>query len=143
MSNPLDWLTMGNTVLTKVLDFIPDPADKAKAAQAYQMAMLDFAEKSQLSQAQVDDSEAKSADPFTSRARPFIIWVCGVSLAYTFLFAPLCNPLIMLHWPAYRPVTLDSATLMDLVTALLGVGGMHAFENVQASKAAASAKAAK
>jgi len=136
--NPLAWLTAGTSIVDKLLDFIPDPAAKAAALQSYQMAMLEFAKTEEASQATVEANEAASADPFTSRARPFIIWVCGIALAYTFVLAPFANPLLHLYFPKYVPVVLDSGTLMSLVTALLGIGGMHVFENVQAGKVAAA-----
>jgi hypothetical protein len=137
--NPLAWLTAGTAILNKILDFIPDPAQKALAAAQLQTQMLDFAKAQMDEQAKVTDDEAQSKDPFTSRARPFILWVCGFAIAYTFLLAPFLNPLLKVLMPSYVPVVLNSGDLMGLVTAMLGLGGMHMYETVQAMPTKAKA----
>jgi hypothetical protein len=61
--------------------------------------------------------------------RPFIGWVCGLGLAWKFLLAPLMIYLAALSGapPANMP-EIQTGELIPLVLALLGLGGIRAWE---------------
>jgi hypothetical protein len=92
----IDPITAVLNVGSKLLDkFIADPAEKAKA----KAALLQMAQDGDLKELEVRMSailaEAKSADPWTSRARPSFLYVM-----YAMILAAV--PMGVLH--AYNPV---------------------------------------
>lgn len=82
-----------------------------------------------LAQIKVNDTQAKSKSLFVAGSRPFIIWVCGIGLAFQYVIHPL------LIWAWYfigvegnPPNPLDISTMMPLLLGLLGLGGMRSFD---------------
>lgn len=112
----------------KVLDkFIPDPAEKAKAETALRESLMQW----DGMQAKVNEAEAQNPNLFVSGWRPFIGWVCGSALAYTYMIAPFLMYISDLAGhPLPKPPTLDGF-LGELVLALLGLGGLRTFEKVK------------
>lgn len=127
-------------VLGNLFDkFIPDP-QAAMAAKVQVMEMAQRGELAQLNadlqlatgQMEVNKVEAASSDKFTSRARPFIIWICGVSLAYAALIEPLAR-FAATVWFGYKgefPV-LNTDITLQLLFALLGLGAYRTVEKVR------------
>ncbi len=91
----LDFITAGIDLVKTVIDRFPDPAQKA-AAQLQIAQIEQTGELAQLvadtdlakGQLAINQAEASSGDAFTSRARPFIMWVCGFAFAYKFVLQP-------------------------------------------------------
>lgn len=79
-----------------------------------------------MGQIEVNKVEAAHASVFVAGWRPFIGWVGGVGLAYTFVLSPFID--IFVEQP--MPV-LESSQLMTLVMALLGVGAMRSYDKAQ------------
>lgn len=121
----------------KTLDkIIPDPTERAAAKQrllemennkelAYLKADVDLA----LEQIKVNLAEAQSSDPFTSRWRPAVGWVCVLGLAYQFLGQPL------LAWGSTMggyaaPPVLVLGDLMTILVGMLGLGAMRTTEKL-------------
>lgn len=111
-------------VVEKALAFIPDPVQKAQ----FQMDLrnLDLKEQEdQLNnlaqQIAVNIEEAKSQRWWDSGARPFIIWVGGVALLYSFLIQPFFTCIVRIYQPAFTPPTLDIVGLLGVVAPLLGI----------------------
>ena len=107
--------------------FVPDPAAKAQA----EAELRDSLQKWDAGQDATNTAEAASADPFTSRWRPFIGWVCGVALGYQYVLAPIGVWLaaIMGH-PVPAPPKLDDS-LWQLMLGMLGLGAFRTFEKVK------------
>ena len=78
-----------------------------------------------MGQIEVNKVEAAHPSIFVAGWRPFIGWVGGVSIAYTFLVSPFANQIA--KWSGYsgEMVALDTASLMVLITGMLGIGGMR------------------
>ena len=74
-----------NLVANKLLDYIPDPAEKARAAKEFQEKLLALAQSVDAGQAEIDRTEANSASLFVSGWRPAIGWVCAACLALYYL----------------------------------------------------------
>lgn len=115
-------------VVGKLLDFIPDPVQKAAAQQA--IMEMNFAEEklamdAAIAQINVNVEEAKNANVFVAGPRPFILWVCGFALAYNYILAPIITSIILIWHPDFLPPKLDMVELMALLTGLLGLGYMH------------------
>lgn len=141
--NPLDLISPISAIISKVLDFIPDPAAKLAASVQLQTETIAFATQMAQAQASVNTEEAKSGSLFVAGARPFILWVCGASIGYTYILQPLLTSILKALVFTYVPPSLDSGSLMALVTGMLGLAASHVVENVQSNNnAAATAQAA-
>lgn len=123
----------------KVIDrVIPDPQAKAAAQlelmrlqQAGEFKELDAQLQQALAQAETNKVEAASADPFTSRWRPFIGWICGAGLGVQFLVGPLFTwAAALMDHPVVFP-ELDMGTLLTLLLGMLGLGGMRTVEKLK------------
>jgi hypothetical protein len=114
---------------------IPDPIarEKAKAELANQERQVDLEElrlalSADQMQADINKIEAGSADKFTSRARPFIMWVCGVAFAYHFILQPLLAFTLSALGHKVDLPAFDMDALNTVLMGLLGLGGMRSFE---------------
>lgn len=112
----------------KVLDkFIPDPEARAKAESELRSSLQLW------DKAQTDVNAVEAANPsvFVAGWRPFIGWVCGVSLAYQYVVTPIIMWLaVTFHVALAAPPKLDD-TLWQLVFAMLGLGGLRTFEKIK------------
>jgi hypothetical protein len=75
----------------------------------------------QLAQIAVNKAEANHKSLFVAGGRPFIMWVCGIGLAYNTLLHPVLD--IWLEMP-----TIDVSLLYPVLMGILGLGGMRSWE---------------
>jgi hypothetical protein len=128
------------SVVGKVLDnLFPDPAERAKAAlelerlrDGKEARELDALLQAQLGQLEINKVEAASENPFKSCWRPFLGWICGVSLAYSWLLQPL---LVWLSANAgwSPPPTLSVAEQMTVVAQMMGLASARTVEKLKGS----------
>ncbi len=124
----------------KVIDRLwPDPATRDaaklelfKAQQAGEFKEADQAFELAKAQIGTNTAEAGSSDPFTSRARPFIIWVCGFGLLYASIIDPLARfvATVMFKYVGAFPI-IDTTITMQLLFGLLGLGGYRTIEKMR------------
>ena len=127
-------LNLGGKLLERI---IPDPLARANAQlelvklhQTGELAHLAAETDLAKGQLAVNAEEAKNPSVFVSGWRPFIGWVCGSGLAFQFVLAPI------LTWAAAlggKPIAfppLDMGTLLTLLGAMLGLGGMRTKEKL-------------
>jgi hypothetical protein len=81
-----------------------------------------------MGQIEVNKEEAKHSSIFVAGWRPFIGWVGGVGLAYSFVLAPFIEFIAKANGYIGEMPLPDSSQLMTLVTAMLGVGAMRSFD---------------
>ena len=84
-----------------------------------------------LGQIAINKAEATNPNIFVAGWRPFIGWVGGLSLAYNFIVQPTIIWYAGFHKVVIATPTLDTGTLMTLVLAMLGVGGMRSFDKIK------------
>ena len=109
----------------KVLDkFIPDPAAKQQAEKDLRESLLLWDQ----SQTKINEVEAANPNLFVSGWRPWIGWVSGIAFAFNYL-TPYVGWLAgwLFHISIPVPPKLDGS-LMELVLALLGLGGLRSWE---------------
>jgi hypothetical protein len=74
-------------------------------------------------------AEAQHRSLFVAGWRPFIGWVSGLALAYTFLIHPIFLWINSIHQlTATPPPLLNDDLLFNIVLAMLGIGGLRTYE---------------
>jgi hypothetical protein len=123
-------------VVGKIIDRAwPDPAQKAaalleleKMKQAGEFKQLDADIQAMQMQADVNKVEAASTDPFTSRWRPFVGWVCGSALAWHYIGRPLAGWVLLLAGNSTPIPAVDLGDLIVILLGLLGLGGLRSYD---------------
>lgn len=83
----------------------------------------------QLAQLEVNKVEAASSSLLVAGWRPFIGWVCGISLAYAALIEPILRfvAMVAFKYAGAFPV-IDTDITLQVLLGLLGLGAMRSFE---------------
>ena len=92
---------------------------------SHEEIMAELAMKPQILQAEIGKIEAQHRTMFVAGARPAILWVCAIGLAFVFIV----NPIIQWFTGAPGP-DLPVMALNELVWALLGLGTLRSVEKV-------------
>lgn len=83
-----------------------------------------------MGQLDVNKIEASSSSLFVAGWRPFVGWVSGFGVAWTFVFSPLIGGFAKIFgWSGQMP-SVDASQLMTLVLAMLGIGAQRSYEKV-------------
>ena len=73
---------------------------------------------------------------FVKYARPYIMWVIGISLMYYYLLAPILHSILHIYGVEYKLPVFDQGGLNTLIIGLLGSSALRTFEkykNIQRS----------
>lgn len=125
-----------NGVLERIF---PDPKDRLEAAQKLEELKLN-GELAQLAaetdllkgQLAINQVEAGSEDKFVSRARPFIMWVCGIAFAYTLVVQPFLIFAFAASGHVIPPLpNIDTNLLGWALGGILGLGAMRTTEKIK------------
>lgn len=115
-------IDLANSVVNKIW---PDKTEQEKAELAASLAVIQ-------GQMQINQAEAASSSVFVAGWRPFIGWVCGAALAYTFLGYPVLVWASTLWFPHVTPPALRmDEMLYQLLFGMLGMGALRTFEKVK------------
>ncbi len=118
--------------LTEVLDrVIPDQAAAAKAKLEMEAKLLEAATAQASQQAEINKAEAGHSSIFVAGWRPYIGWVCGMAIAWAFLLAPMLSWLLPVMGVVAAVPPLQTEFLLELVFAMLGLGGLRTFEKLK------------
>ncbi len=123
--------TLATPVVSRLLDYIPDPEKRAQEAASAATALLAVDETLLKQQNDINMQEAKSESLFVSGWRPFIGWCCGAALLWQILLAPFVkfNCAVFGYNPVLPP--LSDNWMITILAPLLGFGVMRSFEKVQ------------
>lgn len=120
-------LEMGKGLIDK---FIPDPQEKAKAELELFKSTQEGELKTILAQLEINAREAQSSSIFVAGWRPFVGWTSGLGFFYaTVIHNILAWVATIRAWPA--PPAVDTETLIYVLFALLGIGGMRSLEKIK------------
>lgn len=123
-------------LIGRVLDFIPNPAEKEKARLEMQTAIIDAAFKSEADQRDIDKTEAASGSLFVAGWRPAVGWLCVVTLGYQWILVPAAiwvTAILHAHNPGFNLPPFPSLGASDtqtLLYALLGIGTLRTADKV-------------
>lgn len=118
-------------LIDQLIAHIPDPQARDKARKQAEQDLLGFIAQQQNAQTEINKIEAAHPKIFVSGWRPFIGWVCGASLAYTYIVAPFWSWVLVLWYPGVSLPALPTESLFELVLALLGLGGLRTYEKTK------------
>lgn len=127
----MGWLAnlFASGIIDKILSFIPNPAEAAKAKQDLQSVFMKAAIDAEADQRAINKVEAASPSMFIAGGRPAAIWLCVFGLGWQFFVAPMLTWFIMaFHISAPALPLLGDTTLTDLLYALLGISGMRSVD---------------
>jgi Holin of 3TMs, for gene-transfer release len=83
-------------------------------------------------QLNIDQAEATNPNMFVAGWRPYVGWVCGAALTYTYLIYPLLTWwLAMVHPELHAPKLGNDSMLYELLTGMLGMGALRTLEKVK------------
>lgn len=110
---------LATTAINKIW---PDKTEKEKQELAAAVSIVH-------GQIEVNKEEAKNPNVFVSGWRPFIGWVCGSALAYTYIGYPILIWATALYQPSLVvPKLGNDGMLYELLFGMLGMGGLRTFE---------------
>jgi hypothetical protein len=144
MSLITDGITAILGPVSDIIDkLIPDKAAAAAAKAQLQLLAANGSLQEQLIQLQattvnqtdIDKTEAGSTQWWVAGARPFIMWGCGFGFLYCSIFEPLMRFVaqVMCGYKGPFPV-IDTTITMQVLFGMLGLGTMHATENIMGAK---------
>ena len=127
----MDPITAVSNVVSSIIDRIWPDATQSAQAKA-QLAQLQISgELAQMTgQLEINKTEAANTSVFVSGWRPSVGWVCSAALAFQFILAPVIEWGTALYGNPVKLPPLDTGTLISLLMALLGVGGMRTVEKL-------------
>jgi hypothetical protein len=118
--------------VTDIIGEVVVDKDKKKELEYKLQELVDKADERYheelMAQTEINKVEAAHTSIFVAGWRPFIGWVGGVGLAYTFVLAPFIEFVARANGYVGDMPLPDSSQLMALVTAMLGVGAMRSFD---------------
>lgn len=119
-------------IINKVLDFIPDPAQKQRAELEMQKQLMEFAAKQAEQQTEINKVEAGSSSLFVAGWRPAIGWVCAAGFAWNYLGFPVSSYLATVAGLEHIPLKpIMDGSLMELTLGMLGLGAMRSFDKLK------------
>ena len=103
----------------------PDKTEQEKAELAAAVAVVQ-------GQLEVNRVEAASNSLLVAGWRPFIGWICGAALGYTYIGYPLLMWGQAIWFPAISPPVLGIDNMLyELLFGMLGLAGFRTFEKVK------------
>lgn len=122
----LDPLTAVTDLATAAINKIwPDKSQQEKDQLAAAVVLV---------QGQIDTNKVEAANPnvFVSGWRPFIGWVCGTALLYTYLVYPTLTWALAIWKPEIQAPKLgNDSMLYELLAGMLGMSGLRTFEKLK------------
>lgn len=119
-------------ILGEVLDrLIPDKAEAARAKVEMETLLLQADQQAKLAQIELNKVEAGHSSLFVAGWRPAVGWICAAALAYQFIVYDLLSWAAALAGSITRFPAPNSGMLMELVLAMLGMGGLRTFEKMK------------
>lgn len=124
-----DAIAAGLKVVGQVIDRAwPDPTEAAKHKLEAESQLREALKGWDDQQSKINQAEAGSASLFVAGWRPFVGWVCGGALAYTYIVAPLF--VFGAQFAGIVPPKLPAldGNLYELLIAMLGMAGLRTYE---------------
>lgn len=120
-------IEMGKSLIDRL---IPDKTAQAAAKLELLKISQDQDFQTNMQQLVINAKEAEHPTIFVAGWRPFIGWVCGFGLVYQTILHNIIEWVASINgWPL--PVAPDTGTLLYVLGALLGIGGLRTVEKIK------------
>lgn len=117
---------------SKILDrVIPDVNAREQAKNELIKVAQDQEFQIVMAQLAINKAEAESNSLFKGGWRPFIGWISGSAFALHFVVFPVVNFILVSSGKSSIQIPFDMSTLMTVLMAMLGMGGMRSFEKMK------------
>ncbi|KAA0592935.1 hypothetical protein J2848_005709 [Azospirillum lipoferum] len=131
MAVAIPLITALTPLISDLIDRIPDPDAKAKAAAEANAKLVGMLQAGDAAQLQVNAAEATNPSVFVSGWRPAVGWVCVLGLLVQTVGYPLMGWGLSIWSPGTPMPQIDTDTLMGLLVPMLGLAGYRTFEKVK------------
>lgn len=128
-----DAITAGSNLITTIVNkFAPDATTVEHDKMTQALTEMQNQYSLLLSQVDVNKTEAASSSLFVSGWRPFIGWICGISLAYASVIEPIIRfvATVIFKYIGIFPVINTEITLQVLI-GILGLGAYRSYDKVK------------
>jgi len=117
------------TLATSIRSAITGDLPPEKKAELEKLA-LEIEQKAKQGQLEINKQEAKHTSVFVAGWRPAVGWVCAISLAYNYIIRDVILWIGQIY-SLPNPPDLSMGVLVQLLLAMLGLGGMRSFEKMK------------
>jgi hypothetical protein len=118
----------GPAIGTLIDRLVPDKHEAEKMKSEMEMQLLNAANQINLEQIKTNQTEAAHRSIFVAGWRPFIGWTCGAGFAWAFVGQPVATWVLALSGSEILLPALDTAPLLEMAFAMLGLAGMRSWE---------------
>ena len=116
-------------ILGTLIDrLIPDKAEAGRVKLEMETKLVDAANAVNLAQIENNKIEAGHRSIFIAGWRPFLGWVCGIGFMWAFVGNPIALWVVALTGSDVVLPVIDTAPLMEMLLAMLGLGTMRSWE---------------
>lgn len=123
----IDFIPILGDLTAAIRKAVPDTAERDRIAGELERMQLALAQ----AQATITAAESQSPSLFKSGWRPAVGWLCVLGLWIDFMVFPLVSMALQLAGRTPIASPLDIASLMALLSALLGLGGLRTAERLK------------
>ena len=115
-------------VAGKILDkFVEDKDLKTKIEGELRKQTLAISQ----AQAKANVEQAIHPSLYVSGARPAIMWVCCLGIAWQYFIGPILTWIFAIWMPEMKPPQIELEGLLGLTMSLLGLGAMRSYEKTK------------
>ncbi len=123
-------IAAGSNMVSTVVDKIWPDANLEEKAKL-ELALTEMNNRYQLMLSQIETNRVQASNPsvFVAGGRPFILWVCGIGLAYASIIEPLFNGIAITFFDVterFPPINTD--VTLQLLFGMLGLSGYRSYE---------------
>lgn len=122
-------------MIDKLIKPVGDILDKFVADKDLKTKLSHELEKEIISlnraQLEVNKVEAGHNNIFVAGWRPFIGWICGLSIAYHFILEPVIQYILIVNEIQFDTPEFDFSQLSTIVMAMLGMSTLRTYEKTK------------
>jgi hypothetical protein len=120
-----------SAVTQLVNKFVPDRDEQIKLQAALQSKFVEIEAQQLQAQSDINKVEAASSSVFIAGWRPFIGWVCGAALAWSYIILPVAQWGLLIAKIDTKLPEIPSGDLFNLTLAMLGMAGWRTLDKIK------------
>ena len=128
MALPAIAAALSPVIGTLIDRLVPDKHEADKAKAEMELRLIDAANAINLGQIEINKAEAQHRSLFVAGWRPAIGWTAAVGFAWAFVLHPIATWVAAILGSTVTLPQLDTAPLLEMTLAMLGLGAMRSWE---------------